>query len=110
LIADPRSVVIAGLCTWIDWRAGLIPTTVAGELISSAIANGDTRYKVSSLSLDLSLYLSLSVECADCNQLFQDHFPIKYAGWPFARIGAQIYYWQLQLRDEWRLWRQKMGW
>lgn len=68
--------------------SGVVPTTAGGEVIAAAIAsNGkDDRYL-----------------------LFQSHFPLKWAGWPFGTIGAQLFYWWLQARDEFQLMRQKYG-
>jgi hypothetical protein len=59
---------------------------VGGEVIAAAIATegSDKRYL-----------------------LFQDHYPLKWAGWPFGTVGAQLFYWWLQLKDEWYLMKQK---
>lgn len=76
------------VCTRCLLDSGVVPTTAGGEVIAAAIAsNGkDERYL-----------------------LFQKHFPLKWAGWPFGTIGAQLFYWWLQARDEFQLMRQKYG-
>ncbi|MGY8995460.1 MAG: NAD(P)/FAD-dependent oxidoreductase [Alphaproteobacteria bacterium] len=55
--------------------SGMGTTTVAGELLSSAIAQGDDRYR-----------------------LFEP-FGLDWAGGPFGRVVAQATYWSYQLRD-----------
>ncbi|KAL6071253.1 D-amino-acid oxidase [Balamuthia mandrillaris] len=66
---------------------GLVPTSMAAELIASAIASRgkDERWRV-----------------------FQENVPLRHAGWPFARGAAQVMYWSLGLRDRWNIWRY--GW
>jgi gamma-glutamylputrescine oxidase len=61
---------------------GVAPTTHAGEVIASAIAENDTRWK------DFAYY---GVQSA-----------LKPAG--FA--GAQLTYWWLQFKDAWKDWRE----
>jgi len=56
---------------------GVAPTTFAGELLASAIADGDTRWK----------------EFAD--------YGLVSALKPAGFIGAQLSYWWYQLRDAW---------
>jgi len=55
--------------------SGMATTTVAGNLIATAIAEGDDRYR-----------------------LFEP-FGLDWAGGPFGRIAAQTTYWTYQLRD-----------
>ena len=55
--------------------SGMGTTTVAGELLSSAIACGDDRYR-----------------------LFEP-FGLDWAGGPFGRVVAQATYWHYQMRD-----------
>eukprot|EP01104_Vermistella_antarctica_P021037 TRINITY_DN9277_c0_g1_i1.p1 TRINITY_DN9277_c0_g1~~TRINITY_DN9277_c0_g1_i1.p1 ORF type:complete len:603 (+),score=128.52 TRINITY_DN9277_c0_g1_i1:72-1880(+) len=65
---------------------GLVPTTMAGELIASSIASGgrDHRWKV-----------------------FTASYPMRYSGWPFGQVAAQVVYWHYQLLDKFKLWRQE---
>ena len=57
---------------------GIVPTTMAGELIAQAIHSKD----------DSQL------------QLYQKDFPLRYCGWPFDKIGVQIVYSSLQIIDK----------
>jgi gamma-glutamylputrescine oxidase len=61
---------------------GVAPTTLAGELLASAIAQGDERWR------ELQDYGLVSA--------------LKPAGF----VGAQLRYWWLQARDEWRALRE----
>ncbi|KFN44442.1 hypothetical protein N789_00105 [Arenimonas oryziterrae DSM 21050 = YC6267] len=61
---------------------GVAPTTFAGEVLASAIAEGDTRWQ------EFSRYGLVSA--------------LKPAGF----IGAQLSYWWLQARDAWQSWRE----
>ena len=61
---------------------GVAPTTFAGELLASAIAQGDGRWR------ELRDYGLVSA--------------LKPAGF----VGAQLRYWWLQARDEWRALRE----
>ncbi len=61
---------------------GVAPTTFAGELLASAIAHSDTRWR------EFSDYGLVST--------------FKPAGF----IAAQINYWWLQARDAWKDWRE----
>lgn len=66
--------------------AGLVPTTVAGELIADAIANERGTY-----------------------MQFQTAFPLKWIGAPlFSGIGVQLMYWAYQARDHFNIWRSKL--
>ena len=60
---------------------GVAPTTFAGEVLASAIAEGDTRWR------DFSSYGLVSA--------------LKPAGF----VGAQLSYWWLQAKDAWKDWR-----
>jgi len=68
---------------------GLVPTSMAGELLASAIASKgqDTRWK-----------------------MFQEEFPLGYSMWPFARAAAQLMYWWFTLRDSWNSGALLSGW
>jgi gamma-glutamylputrescine oxidase len=57
---------------------GVAPTTFAGELLASAIANGDPRWR------ELSDYGLVSA--------------IK----PVGFVGAQLSYWWAEFKDEWK--------
>ena len=57
---------------------GMSATTLGGELVASAIAEGDERYR-----------------------LFEP-FGLDYAGGPFRPAIAQAAYWSYQLRDWWK--------
>ena len=61
---------------------GVAPTTFAGELLASAIAEGDTRWR------ELCDYGLVSA--------------LKPAGY----VGAQLRYWWLQALDAWKDWRE----
>jgi gamma-glutamylputrescine oxidase len=61
---------------------GVAPTTLAGEVIASAIAEGDTRWQ------DFGHYGLVSA--------------LKPAGF----VGAQLTYWWLEARDSWKAWRE----
>lgn len=54
---------------------GVCPTTVAGELIARAIAEGDNTY------------------------LLFKPFGLQWAGGPLGAVGAQAFYWAYELRD-----------
>lgn len=60
---------------------GVAPTTFAGEILASAIADGDTRWR----------------EFAD--------YGLVSALKPAGFVGAQLTYWWLQSKDAWRAWR-----
>ncbi len=62
---------------------GVAPTTFAGELLASAIAEGDPRWKVFS---DYGLVSALK---------------------PAGFVGAQLSYWWLQAQDAWKDWRER---
>ncbi len=62
---------------------GVAPTTFAGEVLASAIAEGDTRWQ----------------EFAD--------YPLVSALKPMGFVGAQFSYWWLQAKDEWKDWLEK---
>jgi gamma-glutamylputrescine oxidase len=65
---------------------GLVPTTVAGELIADAIANERGSY-----------------------MQFQNAFPLKWIGAPlFSGVGVQLMYWAYQVRDSYNMWRSKL--
>lgn len=58
---------------------GMSATTMGGELIASAIAENDDRYRLFS------------------------HYGLQWTGGPIAgAIGAQMTYWYYQLRDRWQ--------
>ena len=61
---------------------GMATTTLGGELIASAIAEGDERWR-----------------------LFEP-FGLTYTGGPLGPWVAQAVYWSYQARDAWNLWRQ----
>jgi gamma-glutamylputrescine oxidase len=61
---------------------GVAPTTFAGELIASALAEGDTRWR------ELGSYGLVSA--------------FKPAGF----LGAQLRYWLAEARDAWKAWRE----
>lgn len=61
---------------------GVAPTTFAGEVLASAIAEGDTRWQ----------------EFAD--------YGLVSALKPAGFVGAQLTYWWLEARDAWRSWRE----
>jgi len=61
---------------------GVAPTTLAGEVLASAIAEGDTRWR----------------ECS--------HYGLVSALKPAGFFGAQLSYWWLQTRDAWKDWRE----
>lgn len=61
---------------------GVAPTTFAGDLLATAIAEGDTRWR------EFTDYGLVSA--------------LKPAGF----LGAQLSYWWLQARDVWRDWRE----
>lgn len=62
---------------------GVAPTTYAGELLASAIADGDTRWEhLKPFGLDSTMK------------------PAGYA-------AAQLTYWWLQGRDQWKAWRER---
>ena len=62
---------------------GVAPTTFAGEVLASAIAEGDNRWR----------------EFAD--------YGLVSALKPAGFIGAQLTYWWLQARDDWKAWRER---
>lgn len=62
---------------------GVAPTTFAGELLASAIAESDTRWR------ELSRYGLVSA----CK--------------PFGMLGAQLGYWWLQAKDAWKDWTER---
>lgn len=62
---------------------GVAPTTFAGELLASAIAESDTRWH------ELSRYGLVSA----CK--------------PFGMLGAQLGYWWLQAKDAWKDWTER---
>jgi len=62
---------------------GVAPTTFAGEVVASAIAEGDNRWQ----------------EFAD--------YGLVSALKPAGFIGAQLTYWWLQARDNWKAWRER---
>lgn len=62
---------------------GVAPTTFAGELLASAITEGDTRWR------ELSRYGLVSA----CK--------------PFGMLGAQLGYWWLQAKDAWKDWTER---
>lgn len=64
---------------------GVAPTTFAGEVLASAIAEGDTRWR------DFSDYGLVSA--------------LKPAGY----IGAQLSYWWLQAKDAWKDRRERLA-
>lgn len=64
---------------------GVAPTTHAGEVVASAIAEGDTRWKA------FSNYGLVSA--------------LKPAGF----MGAQLSYWWAEARDGWKDWRERMA-
>ena len=61
---------------------GVAPTTLAGEILASAIAEGDTRWR------EFAGYGLVSA--------------LKPAGF----VGAQLTYWWLQVKDGWKAWRE----
>lgn len=61
---------------------GVAPTTVAGEVLASAIADGDPTWR----------------EYAD--------YGLDSAMKPFGFAGAQTTYWWLQAKDAWKDWRE----
>lgn len=61
---------------------GVAPTTMAGELLAAAIAEGDTRWR----------------EFAD--------YGLVSALKPAGFVGAQLTYWWYQAKDAWRAWRK----
>jgi len=61
---------------------GMATTTLGGELVASAIAEGDERYR-----------------------LFEP-FGLNWAGGSLGPWVAQLTYWKYELQDAWRLWRQ----
>ena len=62
---------------------GMNTTTVGGEVIARAIAEGDETWR-----------------------LFQP-FGLTFAGGPLAPVAAQTAYWLYQARDGWRAWRDR---
>ncbi|TWI11589.1 NAD(P)/FAD-dependent oxidoreductase [Aerolutibacter ruishenii] len=62
---------------------GVAPTTYAGEVVASAIAEGDTRWKAFS---DYGLVSALK---------------------PAGFLGAQLSYWWAEARDGWKDWRER---
>ena len=58
-----------------------MPTALGGELVASAIAEGDVRYAE-----------------------FADAFGPVYAGWPLGPVAAQATYSGLTLIDHLRMW------
>jgi gamma-glutamylputrescine oxidase len=62
---------------------GVGPTTHAGEVLASAIAEGDPRWK------DFSAY------------------PLASTFKPAGYAAAQLNYWWLQFRDAWKAWREE---
>ncbi|MFD0738190.1 NAD(P)/FAD-dependent oxidoreductase [Lysobacter koreensis] len=62
---------------------GVAPTTFAGEVIASAIAEGDRRWQ----------------EFAD--------YPLVSALKPAGFVGAQLSYWWAEFRDGWKDWREQ---
>ena len=64
---------------------GVAPTTFAGEVLASAIAEGDTRWR------EFSDYGLVSA--------------LKPAGF----VGAQLSYWWLQAKDAWKDRRERLG-
>jgi gamma-glutamylputrescine oxidase len=63
---------------------GVAPTTFAGEIIASAIADGDTRWQ------DFSRY------------------GLDWAGKPVGFAAAQVSYWWAQAKDAWKAARERM--
>ncbi|MFT3806147.1 NAD(P)/FAD-dependent oxidoreductase [Arenimonas sp.] len=61
---------------------GVAPTTFAGEVLASAIAEGDIRWR----------------EFAD--------YGLVSALKPAGFVGAQLTYWWLEAKDAWRAWRE----
>jgi gamma-glutamylputrescine oxidase len=64
---------------------GVAPTTLAGELLAAAIAEGDEGWR------DFSEYGLVSA--------------LK----PFGQVGAQLAYWWYQARDAWKDWRERIA-
>ena len=64
---------------------GVAPTTLAGELLAGAIAEGDERWR------DFSEY------------------GLVPAYKPFGFAGAQLAYWWYQARDAWKDWRERVA-
>jgi gamma-glutamylputrescine oxidase len=62
---------------------GVAPTTFAGELVASAIAEGDARWR------ELS------------------HYGLVSAFKPAGFVGAQLGYSWLQAKDAWKDWRER---
>ena len=62
---------------------GVAPTTLGGEVIASAIAEGDPRW-----------------------QQFAD-YPLVSALKPAGFVGAQLSYWWHQFKDDWKDWRER---
>lgn len=62
---------------------GVAPTTLAGEVLASAIAQGDPRWR----------------EFA--------HYGLVSAMKPAGFVGAQLTYWWLQAQDAWKAWRER---
>lgn len=62
---------------------GVATTTLAGEIVASAIADGDTRWQD---------YLA---------------FGLSRTHKPFGFLGAQLTYWWLQSKDAWKDWRER---
>jgi gamma-glutamylputrescine oxidase len=62
---------------------GVAPTTMGGELVAAAIADGDERYKAFA------------------------QWPLRWAGGPvFGRAAAQSTYWWYEFRDWFKEWRE----
>ncbi|WP_244244138.1 NAD(P)/FAD-dependent oxidoreductase [Marilutibacter alkalisoli] len=64
---------------------GVAPTTHAGEVVASAIAEGDERWK-----------------------MFADYGLVS-AMKPAGLIGAQLSYWWAEARDAWKDWMERLG-
>jgi len=64
---------------------GVAPTTLAGELLAGAIAEGDEHWR------DFSAY------------------GLVPAYKPFGYAGAQLAYWWYQARDAWKDWRERVA-
>jgi len=63
---------------------GIVPTTLVGELLASAIADGDQRYL-----------------------MFEKHFPLKFAGGPLGTFVSEIIMQYYHTMDKIHLWKQR---
>jgi gamma-glutamylputrescine oxidase len=71
---------------------GVVPSSFIGELVANEIvaqASDDDDDKAKQLALMFAT--------------MQRHFPLRYAGWPFDRVAAQLVYWFLQSLDAFNL-------